>query len=148
MQVTILQADDAHLDELVRLAHLLWPDADMSELREEFAAGLGDDRDEYFVAKAEGRCIGFIHMHLRADYVEGSTSSPVGYVEGIFVEEVFRNRGVARMLLEAGERWAKSRGCSELGSDAELDNVQSQAFHKKIGFREANKIVAFIKDIR
>lgn len=148
MQVTIVPADEAHLDELARLAHLLWPHAGTSELREEFAAGLGEDRDKYYVAKAEGRCVGFIHMHLRVDYVEGSRSSPVGYVEGLYVEEAFRHRGVARLLLEAGEQWAKDQGCTELGSDTELDNVQSREVHRKLGFREVNKIVAFMKDIR
>lgn len=49
--------------------------------------------------------------------------------------------------MRTGEQWAKSLGCTELASDAELDNVDSHDFHKKIGFHEAGRIVAFIKKI-
>lgn len=145
--VSIVQPDASHLEVLAGLACKLWPDNDLDSMRLEFEELLGSDRDAVFLAEKDGRAAGFIHMSLRTDYVEGSDSSPVGYVEGVYVEEEFRNSGIARKLVEAGEQWAKSLGCTQVASDAELDNVQSHVFHQRIGFREANRIVAFIKDI-
>jgi aminoglycoside 6'-N-acetyltransferase I len=145
--VSVVRADASRLDALAELACKLWPDNEPEAMRAEFEDMLDSDRHVVFVAEADGGAIGFVHMSLRFDYVEGSASSPVGYVEGVYVEEPYRHGGVARKLIEAGEGWAKSRGCRELASDAELDNVHSQKFHLKIGFREANRIVAFIKDI-
>ena len=143
----IERAGASDLPEIARLAVELWPDDSLAYWLAEFGELLKSDKDAVFVARTAGKTVGFLHMSLRFDYVEGSSSSPVGYVEGIYVEENARTRGVARSLVAAGERWAKSRGCREIGSDAAADNEASQCFLKKIGFREAARIVAFIKPV-
>ncbi|EOS56043.1 aminoglycoside 6'-N-acetyltransferase [Paenibacillus barengoltzii] len=143
----IEQANPTNLDDVTRLALKLWPEHAWRELRNELEDLLASEKDRIFLAVKEGDTIGFVHMSLRFDYVEGSSSSPVGYVEGIYVDENYRNQGVSRKLVEAGEAWAKSLGCKEIGSDTELDNHGSQAFHQRIGFKEAGRIVAFIKEI-
>lgn len=143
----IKKANQTNLDEVCNLAMKLWPDNNRSELRTEFEELLDSKKDIVYVAVVQGVYVGFIHLSLRFDYVEGSRSSPVGYIEGIYVDENYRNRGISRKLVEAGEQWAKSLGCSEMASDTELTNVESQQFHKKIGFKEAGRIVAYIKDI-
>lgn len=143
----IEQVNPTNLDDVTRLALKLWPEHAWRELRNELEDLLASEKDRIFLAVKEGDTIGFVHMSLRFDYVEGSSSSPVGYVEGIYVDENYRNQGVSRKLVEAGEAWAKSLGCKEIGSDTELDNHGSQAFHQRIGFKEAGRIVAFIKEI-
>ncbi|WP_178021638.1 aminoglycoside 6'-N-acetyltransferase [uncultured Paenibacillus sp.] len=143
----IEQANQTNLDAVTDLALKLWPEHEWTELRNEFEELLVSEKDQVYLAAIESSYIGFLHMSLRFDYVEGSRSSPVGYVEGIYVDEDHRNQGVSRKLVEAGEAWAKSRGCKELGSDTGWDNHVSQEFHQKIGFREAGRIVAFIKEI-
>ncbi|WP_334076668.1 aminoglycoside 6'-N-acetyltransferase [Paenibacillus sanfengchensis] len=143
----IVKADPSNLNELTELALKLWPDNEQEHLRAEFEELLDSERDIVYLATVEGGFVGFIHMSLRVDYVEGSNSCPVGYVEGIYVEEDYRNRGISKKLVEAGEQWSKSLGCHQIASDTQLDNVISQEFHKKIGFKEAGRIVAFIKDI-
>lgn len=135
------------VDQVTDLALKLWPVSDWNELRQEFLEFLNSPKDIVYVAVMDGAVVGFIHMSLRSDYVEGSQSSPVGYVEGIYVEEPYRRKGISRKLVKAGEEWSRSKGCREIGSDAELHNQVSQEFHKQIGFREANRIVSFIKNI-
>ena len=66
--------------------------------------------------------VGFAECQLRYDYVEGTDSSPVGYLEGIFVKEEFRHRGFAKEILAECEKWTKEKGCTEFASDCELDN--------------------------
>lgn len=91
--------------------------------------------------------VGFAQCGLRHDYVEGTTGSPVGYLEGIFVEEPYRKQGCAKQLLDCCEQWAKEKSCTEFASDCELDNEISRQFHLGAGFREANRIVCFVKKI-
>ncbi len=81
------------------------------------------------------------------DYVEGTKTCPVAYLEGIFVTAAERRKGIARKLLLACESWARKRGCTEFASDCELSNLTSQAFHQAVGFEEANRIVAFVRKI-
>jgi aminoglycoside 6'-N-acetyltransferase I len=101
----------------------------------------------FFLAFAESAAIGFAQCQLRRDYVEGTESTPVGYLEGIYVTEGYRKQGIARALLQACEGWAKEQGCREFASDCELTNLESLKFHLNVGFEEANRIICFAKKI-
>ncbi len=58
-----------------------------------------------------------------------------------------RTGGVGRSLVEAVERWARDRGCTEMASDREISNEASGAFHLAIGFAEATRMVTYRKDL-
>ena len=89
--------------------------------------------------------VGFAQCQLRNDYVEGTKTSPVEYLEGIFVKEQCRHKGYAKELLVECEAWAKENGCSEFASDCEIHNVDSFHFHQAMNFIEANRIICFTK---
>lgn len=80
-------------------------------------------------------------VSIRYYYVEGSNTSPVGFIEGIYVKEGYRLKGVAKSLVRQGEKWAKTKGCNQIGSEVELYNVDSYNFHKSIGYTEMNRII-------
>ncbi|MBI5393384.1 GNAT family N-acetyltransferase [Candidatus Woesearchaeota archaeon] len=135
-------------DAWLEMGLLLWPKHSKNELKKEFKDILKSKREETFLCKDdEGKYIGFINLSLRYEHVPGATSSTVGYVEGIFIKEEYRKKGIAKKLIDTGERWAKSKGCKEIGSDAELHNKASQAFHKRLGFKENEIILHFIKKV-
>jgi GNAT superfamily N-acetyltransferase len=71
--------------------------------------------------------------------------SPVAYVEGIYVKAKYRNQDVGRTLIQYAEQWAREQGCIELALDALLDNPASHEFYTKVGFREVERVVFFIK---
>ena len=121
----------------------LWPHHTAAEMAEEVTLAMDDEETAYFVAGA----VGFAQCSLRHDYVEGTDSSPVGYLEGVYVAEESRKQGIARQLLLACENWAKEKGCREFASDCELNNTQSLNFHLKLGFSEANRIICFTKNL-
>jgi len=143
----IRKAEIKDLSILAELACQLWPDHTVEEMRTEFAEILAKPDAAYFLAYAEETAIGFAQCQLRYDYVEGTDSSPVGYLEGIYVVDGYRKHGIARELLSACENWAKSKGCTEFASDCELSNVQSLQFHLNVGFEEANRIICFTKKL-
>ena len=143
----IRKAEIKDLHILSELACQLWPDNTVEEMRLEFSEIITKTDAAFFLAYAEETAIGFAQCQLRHDYVEGTDSSPVGYLEGIYVAEDYRKQGIARELLTACENWAKTKGCTEFASDCGLNNVQSLQFHLNVGFEEANRIICFTKKL-
>ncbi len=138
-----MQASD--IDGLVDLALALWPDHSRKEMAAEFAPLLVAEDAAVFGWKEKDRWEAFAQCQLRHDYVEGCETSPVGYLEGIFVRKSLRGKGVARALLGRCQAWAREQGCREFASDCELANEDSLRFHLATGFQEAGRIICFTK---
>ena len=130
---------------VAKLAIQMWEDNTIEGLTEELAEIIANPESAVFLLYDDEHAIGFAQCQLRHDYVEGTDSSPVGYLEGIFVEEAYRYKGYAKELLKQCEAWAKDMGCTEFASDCELTNTGSLAFHLKMGFEEANRVICFTK---
>ncbi len=135
------------VNTIAELACELWPDHTVKEMATEFQDLLTEKEAAVFLCRMEGNAAGFAQCQLRHDYVEGTETSPVGYLEGIYVREADRGKGIARRLLKACEDWAGKQGCTEFASDCELTNTESQEFHRAVGFEEANRIVAYVRKI-
>ena len=127
----------------MRLA--LWPDATADDHRGYMAISLAQpERFLQLMMYDEKRvAIGFIEGSIRSDYVNGTETSPVGFIEGVYVMPSMRRKGIARLLFAAIGDWAHARGCRELASDALLENEASQRAHRALGFRETERVVYF-----
>ena len=143
----IRPARETDLSAAAALAARMW-EHPAQELREDFAGLLNSADAAIFVADQGGRVVGFAQCQLRRDYVEGTKTSPVGYLEGVFVDEACRRQGIAKALLAACEAWAEGLGCTEFASDCELCNADSIGFHGRVGFSEAKRIVCFVKTLK
>ena len=123
----------------------LWPFSTAPEHRADAARMLAQpERFGQFVAYSAARePIGFVEASVRSDYVNGTETSPVAFLEGIYVAPAARRQGVARALCDAVVAWARSRGLRELASDALLDNADSHAMHAALGFAETERVVYF-----
>ena len=122
------------------------PGADPAELAAEIDEMLARDDWAAFGADSDGRLVGFIELFER-NYAEGCATSPVPYVEGLWVAEDHRRRGISRRLVDAGMAWGRSRGRSELASDVQLPNLVSQSVHRRLGFEETERLVTYRLDI-
>ncbi len=87
-----------------------------------------------FIAE-DGKPFGFIELSSR-NYAEGCTSSPVPYIEGLYVAEGQRRRNVGRLLVAAVEDWAKEYGFTEMASDTQIDNAPTPGAPHSYGFAE------------
>lgn len=143
----IYKAEKENILAIANLAIQMWEDNAIEDLTEEFEEIMSSEESAVFLLELDGQAAGFAQCQLRHDYVEGTDSNPVGYLEGIFVKEAYRKQGYAKELLRKCESWAKEMGCIEFASDCELDNEVSLAFHLKMGFLEANRIICFTKSI-
>ncbi|WP_294238252.1 aminoglycoside 6'-N-acetyltransferase [uncultured Sphingomonas sp.] len=103
--------------------------------------------DGNFVALADGRVIGFAEAAVRHDYVNGCDGSPVLFLEGLYVDPAWRRQGVAGALVATVADWGRALGCSEFASDAELDNLDSHAMHRALGFAETERVVYFRREL-
>lgn len=147
MNFKITKAEKEDALTVAKLAIQMWEDNVLEELAAELAELIGNPAATVFLGTVDGQAIGFAQCQLRHDYVEGTETSPVGYLEGIFVEEKFRKQGYAKQLLAACENWAREQGCTEFASDCELDNTGSLQFHLSLGFEEANRVICFTKPL-
>ena len=141
----IKKARNEDLEILAKLAVLMWREHSINELINEFSEIMTNGKSQFFLQYENNVPIGFAQCQLRYDYVEGTSTSPVGYLEGIFVKESYRSKGYAKELLTECEVWAKGNGCQEFASDCEIDNINSLHFHKAMNFTEANRIICFTK---
>ncbi len=146
--VQVTQEGHPDFDTWLDLASKLWPGTPIAKLRTDLAGFLQSSQEVGFLIKdAHGTPLGFINLSLRHEYVPGAIRSPVAYVEGIYVQAAHRHQGVGSRLMTHAEHWARSQGCTQLASDAYLDNTTSHAFHLKSGFQEVERVVAFIKSV-
>ncbi|MBD5082168.1 MAG: GNAT family N-acetyltransferase [Ruminococcaceae bacterium] len=143
----IVKAGKRDAKTLAGLAVLMWDSNSVEELAAEFSKNISDSRTQFFLKYEDNIPIGFAQCQLRCDYVEGTSTTPVGYLEGIFIKEEYRRKGYARELLAECEAWAREKGCREFASDCEIDNDDSFHFHKAMNFKEANRIICFTKDL-
>jgi len=142
----IRKANEQDCAVLVRLMRQLWPDAPEDELTMEVRLGTRSGKMHYFIAETD-EPVGFCQLSFRHDYVPGATSSPTAFLEGIYVVETARQQDVATWLVDAASAFARSKGCDELSSDTEVENDGSQRFHERIGFREVERTVHYVKKL-
>ncbi|CAI8758547.1 MULTISPECIES: aminoglycoside 6'-N-acetyltransferase [Pseudomonas] len=140
---------DVQQDDWLVLRQALWPQCPLEEHRQSVREIIEQpQRLVAFLARDRaGRALGFAEASIRSDYVNGSNSSPVAFLEGVFVAPQARGQGVAGHLIAAVEQWGASLGCSELASDAALDNHSSHAMHAALGFSETERVVYFLKPL-
>jgi aminoglycoside 6'-N-acetyltransferase I len=145
-EIQIVPATVQHLAEWAKLRIILWEwdtVQDHADQAAELYLSGNPDHAAFVAVDHDGIIVAFAEATLRRDYVEGCDSTPVTFLEGIFVNAEHRKRGVARLLSEAIASWGKSAGCTEFASNALLDNVDSHAFHVAIGFAETERVVFF-----
>jgi len=141
----IKRAEEKDIAAIANLAAMMWSNHSVEELNNEFSDLFMKEEAQFFLKYENDIPVGFAQCQLRYDYVEGTETTPVGYLEGIFVKEGYRNKGYAKELLAECEAWAKRNGCHEFASDCEIDNIGSFRFHKAMNFAEVNRIICFTK---
>ena len=138
----------AETKEWERLRSQLWPacpcethEREMEDILQDFSQAA------VFVSPdPTGGLQGFLEISIRA-FAEGCETKRVCYMDGVFVEAGARRKGIGKAIVEAGEAWARSKGCTELASDAELDDLNGQFIHKRLGYREVKRLVHFRKEL-
>jgi aminoglycoside 6'-N-acetyltransferase I len=100
-----------------------------------------------FIAEYNGEPVGFVEAGVRSHANACDPTHPVGFIEGWFVAESVRRRGIGKALVRAAEDWARTQGCREMASDAEIDNDLSQRVHERLGYAIVDRCADFRKPL-
>ncbi len=152
--MTVRQAQLSDRNELAKMRALLWPDTAPDEHLKELDDALHNGSNGtlpmmILVLSDEGGALfGFLEVGLRSHADGCNPARPVGFVEGWFVHQEFRNRGLGREMMRSAEDWARAQGCLEMASDALIDNLGSQRAHEALGFEVVDRCVHFRKGLR
>ena len=92
MKNRIRKASAENAEAVAVMAAKMWTSHKADELAEGFAAAINCPDIALFLMTDNNKAVGFAQCGMRRDYVEGTNSSPVGYLEGIFVEEPYRKK--------------------------------------------------------
>ena len=144
--MTVRRLVRADRSQWLSMRQALWPHHDRSAHAAETAALLDHPEDfgarnyAVFISRAaDATTVGFAEC-TRRDSVTFTTASPVGYLEGIYVEPEHRRSGFGQKLMRGVEQWAAALGCSALASDAAAENLESRAFHIAMGFTVVDQV--------
>jgi aminoglycoside 6'-N-acetyltransferase I len=133
--------------EWLRMRQVLWPASSSTDHLVEMEEIRCDPACQVFVAeRAAGGLCGFLEVGQRK-YAEGCDTSPVGYIEGWYVEADMQRRGVGSLLVQAAEEWARQAGMQEIASDCLIENTISLAAHLALGYEEVERIITFRKTL-
>jgi len=151
--IEIRSAELSDLDQLAAMCEALWAKSSAEEHAQELKLILAGKAAltmpiAIFVAVAtSGRLAGFVEVDLRSHADGCNPSQPVGYIEGWYVAEDHRRRGIGKKLLTAAEEWARGYKCMEIASDALINNDLSQRAHESLGYEVVDRCVHYRKKL-
>jgi aminoglycoside 6'-N-acetyltransferase I len=152
-EIKIRRAKPSDLRTLGKMRNQLWPESSIEHHTEELVPILAGKSPGvmplvYFVAEdANGEVVGFVEVGLRSTADGCDWARAVGYVEGWYVAESHRRRGVGAELIAAAENWAREQGCTEMASDTQIDNTQSLQAHLRLGYEISERSILFRKKL-
>ena len=97
----------------------------------------------FFVAEDEsGTPLGFIHLQTGTDYYNHEKH---GHIANLIVAAEGEGRGIARMLMEKGEEWARAQGYHWLTLSVFAQNLGAREVYQRLGYGE--DIMKYVKEL-
>jgi aminoglycoside 6'-N-acetyltransferase I len=128
----------------------LWPNQDSDLLAHQTLLHFSGAKlaEAVFISEdVDGSACGFLELGVRTS-AEGCSASPVPFVEGWYVSPIARHKGAGRALMSAAEHWAIMRNFTEIASNTQVEDAQSQGAHAALGYEEVERVVTFRKSLR
>jgi ribosomal protein S18 acetylase RimI-like enzyme len=98
----------------------------------------------FFIAEDEqGSPLGFVHLETGKDYYQHEAH---GHIANIIVAPQGEGRGIARLLIEKGEEWARTRGYRWLTLSVFAQNTRARDIYQRLGYGE--DIIKYVKELK
>jgi aminoglycoside 6'-N-acetyltransferase I len=85
------------------------------------------------VERDDGRLGGFLEVTLHQT-AEGCQTTPVGFLEGWWMDPDLRRKGHGSRMVRLAEEWAAAQGCREMASDTDEYRAVSVQAHHALGY--------------
>lgn len=144
--LTIREVAPADRNTWLAMYRALFPKDTERALLKEIDRIYADPSATAFLAFLEGAPVGFAEYALRP-HANGCHSTPVPFLEGIWVAPGHRRHGIGTALLAHLEAVARAAGHREMGSDVLAANRASQVVHGSWGFEETERVIFYRKDL-
>ncbi len=128
-----------HAEAWAQLRHALWPDTSLENHLQDIRDTLDEDNPgtvTFIAESSTGQSAGFAEAALRRDYVNGCSTSPVLFLEGIYISSEYRQHGVARLLCEAIANWGRKRAALNLPPMFHLKTLTARTFTQHLVLRK------------
>ncbi len=93
---------------------------------------ISNENHNAFVAIHNDRVIGWIGLSKVLQIESGSCCE----IRGLVVDELNRNKGVGKMLIEKAKQWTREKGNYTLRLRCNLKRTEAHIFYRHLGFRE------------
>lgn len=87
----------------------------------------------FVVEDGEGKIIGTMSLLIEEKFIHKLSS--VGHIEDVVVDDDYRGKGLGKMLIDYGVKYAKDNGCYKIILNCADKNI---AFYEKCGFKSKN----------
>ena len=96
-----------------------------------------------FIAIDEENVVGFVTLNI---FKPLFTDCPKAHISWIAVDETYRRKGIAKVLLQMAEQYCKSKGCKyvDLSSRISVEREAAHKLYESFGF-QSNTQKYFIK---
>ncbi len=145
--INIRKASSSDRESWIGMRKALWPDCPDSRHEMEVDQILSSNGIVLIAESLSSGLVGFAEISIRIDHVEGTTITPIPYLEGWYVDPAYRGQGIGKALIRSAEEFALQAGFTELASDAEINNQTGIERHIRLGFREVERTVHFLKSL-
>ena len=96
---------------------------------------------QFIVADAEGRLLGWVHVEI-AEYVESGSFAVIG---GLVVDRAHRRQGIGAALMAEAEGWARRQGCEVMRLWSSTSRAPAHRFYEGLGYRSVKTQYSFVK---
>lgn len=145
-EMKIVPVSKETLEDCFQMRMELFPSLDADFNKKELEIIIGSSIFQDFIGYINDEPAALLELSFR-NIVDECLSSPVGYIEGIYIKEKFRGKNYGKKMVEFAEEFFRTNGCTEMASDAEIENTASHKFHLSCGFQETYRIVQFKKNL-
>jgi GNAT superfamily N-acetyltransferase len=126
----IRKANTADSTRIAELSGTLGYAVSAELMGERLARVLSLDTHAVFVAETAGEIVGWIHGAEQQILESGCVCE----IWGLVVAENQRGRGTGRLLIQAIEEWARTRGLNEMSVRSNVIRPESHQFYERIGY--------------
>lgn len=110
----------------------------ISYTQKELAAFIGHRHSQTWIAEENEQIVGFLIAHREPHGIL--------HIVTIDVLKAWRRRRVGSLLMEAAERWARTRALRIVGLETAQDNLAAQKFYQSRGYRKVDEVEHYYAD--